>query len=107
MKKAVAVGLSFVFFSSTLFASFADKIKVTVVTKEKKAAAIGFQVDGKSHGGIGKKYRGSGPKNAMYSFGYKKNSIWGTDVSCGQLQLSHDVTISLYLQDGLCRALIV
>lgn len=81
----------------------ADVLKITVKTSERTAAAIGYTVEGKSSGGIGKSYSSIGPKNKQYSFGYRKNSIFGTNIPCGSLTLSEDSTVVLIYQNNECR----
>lgn len=81
----------------------ADMVKITVKTSERTAAAIGFTVEGKASGGIGKSYSSTGPKNKQYSFGYRKNSIFGENIPCGSLTLSQDSTVVLIYQNNECH----
>ncbi|KTD31635.1 hypothetical protein Lmor_2511 [Legionella moravica] len=90
----------------SLHAFAADTIKVTVKTLEKNAIAIGFTVDNKEYGTLGKSYSGRGPKDKVYSFGYRKDSLFGDNVSCGALTLTQDSTIMLIVQDNKCYSVL-
>lgn len=92
------------FFSAQAFAT--DTIKVTVQTKEKKAVAIGYTVEKNQFGGLGNSFTGTGPINKEYLFGYRKDSIFGDNISCGSLTLTHDSTIILIKQDKKCQSII-
>lgn len=88
---------------STLFCWQAyadDMIKVTVVATE-KAMAVGYQVEGKRVGGLGKSYSGNGPVNKKYSFGYRKTPI-GADIPCGSLVLSKNSKVKLITKGNQC-----
>ena len=77
-----------------------DMIKVTVVATE-KAMAVGYQVEGKRVGGLGKTYSGKGPVNKKYSFGYRKHPI-GADISCGSIILSKSSKVKLITKGEQC-----
>ena len=83
-----------------------NTITVTVKTKEKKAAAIGFTVDGKEHGTLGSSYTGKGPINKEYHFGYKTGIIFGENIDCGVLTLTADSTVWLINQDNHCISIL-
>ncbi|CAM2812615.1 hypothetical protein [Legionella worsleiensis] len=87
-------------FAAQVFA--ADTIKVTVKTTEKNAIAIGFTVDHKEYGTLGKSYTGRGPKDKVYYFGFRKDSILGENVSCGSLTLTQPSTVVLMMQENKC-----
>ena len=91
-------------FSLQVFAE--DAIKITVQTNEKTAAGIGYTVGGKKSGGSGKSYVGKGPKNKKYSFGYRKNSISGANISCGVLTLTEDSNVTLVTKGSKCHSVI-
>ena len=91
-------------FSLQTFAG--DTISITVKTNEKKAAGIGYTVGGKESGGSGKSYVGKGPKNKKYSFGYRKNSIRGTNISCGSSTLTKDSNVILITKNNKCHSVI-
>lgn len=81
-----------------------DMITIKVRTNEKTAAAIGYTVGGKNSGGAGKSYVGKGPKNKRYSFGYRKNSVTGKDISCGSLTLTRSANVSLITKGKKCMS---
>ena len=88
---------------STLFfwqAHAEDMIKVTVIATG-KAMAVGYQVEGKRVGGLGKSYSGKGPVNKKYSFGYRKHPI-GADISCGSLTLGKSSNVKLVTNGEQC-----
>lgn len=80
----------------------ADVIRITVKTQEKNAVAVGYRVDGKDMGALGKSYTGKGPIGKEYSFGYKKDSIFGDKIPCASLVLQQDATVKLVYQDNHC-----
>ncbi|KTC89839.1 hypothetical protein OQJ18_06850 [Fluoribacter dumoffii] len=90
--------------SSSLFA--ANTINVTVTTNDQNAAGIGYAVNGKKIGGSGKTYTGKGPVNSVYSFGYRKNSPNGKDVSCGSHRLKKDSYVFLIAKGNKCRSIV-
>lgn len=92
--------LIILFFSVQALAN--DSIRVYVKTQEKTAAALGFSVDGKKSGAPGKSYSGKGPAHREYTFGYRKNSAIGPDVSCGSRTLAKDSTVTLVTIDDRC-----
>ena len=91
-------------FSLQAFAE--NTITITVKTNEKTAAAIGYTVGGKDSGGPGKSYTGQGPKNKKYVFGYRKNSVKGTDITCGTLTLTKSSNVFLITKGNKCRCVI-
>src|SRR5690348_10785760 len=72
-------------FSIQAFAN--ETIHVRVKTNE-KVAALGFIVEGKKSGMPGQSYTGKGPANKKYTFGYRKQSAFGPDITCGSEILS-------------------
>lgn len=84
-----------------------DKITIEVFTDYKKAAAIGFKVNDKQHGSLGKHTKGSGPADQTYFFGMKRGSVFGKNINCGSLRLSKNSKISLVLTDEVCLPQIV
>ncbi len=106
MVRRTTLSLSCIFASLfSMQVSAADIIKVTVKTSEKAAVAIGFTVEAREFGTLGKTYKGKGPVNKEYRFGYKKDSIFGDNVDCGSLTLTKDSTIILIKQDNKCTSL--
>jgi hypothetical protein len=87
-------------FSIQAFA--ADTIKITLKTQEKNAVGIGFTIDDKQFGTLGKTLVTKGPKDKEYHFGYKKDSLFGENIDCGSLFLTQDSTIVLVNQDNKC-----
>jgi hypothetical protein len=83
-----------------------DTIRITVKTSENAAAGIGYSVGGKNSGTLGKSYTGKGTKNQEYAFGYRKNSIMGTDIKCGSITLTKDTTITLVTQGDKCLSVV-
>lgn len=94
-----------VFLSTTSFA--ADRIRISVEINEKSAAAIGYTVGGKDFGTLGKSYVGTGPKNKKYVFGYRKNSILGKDIRCGEIVLTKNCTVVLQVKGNKCLSKII
>jgi hypothetical protein len=85
-----------------LYAS--QKISVTVKSDYKKVSALGFSVNGSSHGGLGNSYSSKGPKDMTYSFGYREGLIFSKDVSCGTLFLDKDSIVLLKSDGNSCNA---
>lgn len=96
--KAWVLSLSF-FFTANGFAE--DIIEITV-TMADKAAAVGYLVEGKRVGGLGKSYSGKGPVHKIYSFGYRKNALTGADIPCGSLTLDKNTKVTLVTQGEQC-----
>jgi hypothetical protein len=103
----IAMGHYFIRIITSLFIIFfslkvlAEPILITVKSNDKRVAAIGFKVNGKASGGLGKLYTGKGPKNEEYFFGYR-SSIYGDDISCGSLKLNKNSTVVLVSQNKNC-----
>lgn len=91
-------------FSLQVFAT--ETIKVTVKTSENNAVAIGFTVDEKEFGTLGRTYVGKGPKDKEYRFGYKKDSLFGDNIDCGTLTLTQNSTIVLINQNNKCSSIL-
>lgn len=103
MKRSSILTLGYLtmFVSATeIFAD--DTIRIHVKTNERTAAALGFVVDGKKSGNAGKSYAGKGPTNKKYVFGYRKHSVFGTDVICGSRTLTKDSTVTLVVLGDNC-----
>ena len=98
------IGLIIFSFSIQVLAN--DSIRVHVKTNEKTAAALGFTVDGKKSGTLGKSYLGKGPVNRKYIFGYRKNSALGPDVLCGSQVLTKDSIVILVTANDRCSIVI-
>lgn len=79
-------------------------IQVKVETDYKRAAAIGFKVDGKEYGALGKSYSGVAPADKLYRFGLRKDSIFGSNLDCGALLLTHNARVNLVVVDDVCQA---
>ncbi|MDX1902343.1 MAG: hypothetical protein SFW66_10160 [Gammaproteobacteria bacterium] len=99
---SIFIALFFMFFS---LASYA--IQVDVQSTSKDVAALGFTVDGKNHGSMGKKYHATGMPVGVYSFGIRANSIFGKDVACslngqGSVTLQRDTTAVLDYDGNQC-----
>lgn len=72
------LGLIIYCYLSTSFA-----ITVTVSSATKNISALGFTVNGQSHGGMGSAYRATNMPSGQYSFGIRVGgAITGTDVPC-------------------------
>jgi hypothetical protein len=107
MIKSLITALSLVLialFSSQICAQ--NIIQVTVTTTEKAAAGIGFSVEGKNRGGMGKSYEGTGPQNKQYTFGYRKKSIVGVNISCGTLTLTKNSKVVLVSKNDKCHSVL-
>lgn len=83
-----------------------DTINITVNTKEKDVIAIGYSVNGNKFGALGNSFSGKGPINQEYQFGYKKDSIFGEDVSCGSLTLNQDSKVILVKTNNQCSGIL-
>lgn len=100
------------FFSCLIIAlfslqSFASKIiRVNIRTNEPKAAALGFSVDGRKAGGVGKSFSGRGPVNRTYLFGYRTKAPQRTNVSCGSHVLTKDSTVTLITKGNHCQSIV-
>lgn len=96
-------------FSCIFLASFSchalanDTIEITVKTDEKTAAGIGYSVKGKNFGSVGRSYKGEGPGNKQYTFGYKKDSLAGKNISCGTLILTKNTLVNLIMEKNTCH----
>lgn len=82
-----------------------DSISVRVSTNEKAAAAIGFSVADKKSGGMGKSYAGTGPRNQVYQFGYRK-SVFGRNIPCGNQRLRQSSSVFLITKNNSCRSMV-
>lgn len=98
-----ASGIFFVVCSTSIFAQ--DRIEITVVAPG-KAMAVGYKVEGKKAGGLGRTYSGIGPVNKEYFFGYRKNALSGEDIPCGSVVLSKNSKVKLITKDSQCSMLI-
>ena len=81
-----------------------DMIQITVTATE-KAMAVGYQVEGKKLGGLGKSYSGQGPINKKYLFGYRKSAM-GRDITCGSLILDKDSEVKLITKGEQCQIVV-
>lgn len=91
---------------SAFHANAGKNIKVTVKTSEKNAAAIGFTVDNRNSGSLGRNHTGEGPKGMLYRFGYKKHTPFGDNISCGSMILTENSTVTLLLQGDQCISIL-
>ncbi len=91
-------------FSLSAFAD--DIIHITVKTTETTAAGIGYLVEGKAAGGLGKTYTGQGTKNKQYVFGYRKSLVTGTNIFCGTRVLTKDSTVTLVTKGEKCQVVV-
>jgi hypothetical protein len=82
-----------------------DTIRITVIATD-KAAAVGYLVEGKRTGGLGKTYSGQGPVNKKYSFGYRKSAFSGSDISCGSLVLNKSSEVKLVVKGERCISVV-
>jgi hypothetical protein len=64
-----------------LFITASYAIDVSMHSTSSGIFALGYTVDGKSHGGLGKSYNGTGMPSGTYAFGVRAH---GNDVSCVQ-----------------------
>ncbi len=96
------LALILVFFNSWAL----ENISILLRTNIANARAIGFKVDGIEHGSVGKTYRGTGPKNKLYFFGYREDSVFGRNIDCGSLLLSDNSAIILERESDKCIAIV-
>lgn len=99
----LSIGIIASLSSYHLFAG--DTIQVTVTAID-KAAAVGFLVDGRRIGGLGKTYSGHGPINKKYSFGYRTSAFSGVDIPCGSTVLNKNSKVKLIIKEGQCHSLV-
>ncbi len=86
--------------------SFADEvIEVTVIATD-KAGAVGYLVEGKKLGGLGKTYSGKGPVNRQYFFGYRQNVLTGRDIPCGSVILNKNTKVQLVTKGERCYTVV-
>lgn len=93
------------FFSCLSFATSEEMIEITVIATD-KAAAVGYLVEGKKSGGLGKIYSGKGPTNKQYFFGYREKILAGKDVRCGSIVLNKSSKVQLITKGEHCYTLI-
>jgi len=92
--------LAITLYSAQILAN--DRIKINVEIKNDSVAAIGYTVEGKSFGGMGRSYLGVGPKNKKYVFGVRKHSVLGADIRCGEITLRKNSTVVLEIKGDKC-----
>lgn len=103
--KRIFNGIIITLFSMQVFAE--SMIRITVKTEEHSAAGVGYIVEGKKSGTLGKSYTGSGAKNKEYVFGFRKNSIYGSNINCGSMVLTKDTTIVLISKEDKCQSIVI
>lgn len=92
---------SLVLGSATLSAETTIKLYVSSMSED--VAALGFSVDGKEYGGMGKMYsKGGLPSGAVYDFGVRVGGVFGQSVSCGSRKISTSSSVRLSYKDGHC-----
>lgn len=101
MKTSIALFATL--FSYQIFAE--DLIEITVTATD-KAMAVGYQVEGKKLGGLGKRYSGKGPINKEYFFGYRKNALSGRDIPCGSVILNKSTKVQLVTKGDHCYTVV-
>lgn len=84
---------------------FAEDIIRVTVTATDRAVAVGYLVEGKKLGGLGKSYTGTGPINKKYSFGYRTNPI-GSDIPCGSILLNKHSKVKLVTKGEHCYTVV-
>lgn len=92
----------------TCFATQTFAIQVNV-SSPSSVSALGFTVDGKKYGGMGKSYNKSGVPTGMYRFGVRVNGIFGNDIACfnqGKISvfLTKDSDVTLIYNNNRCTA---
>lgn len=105
MKNFVKIGVGVIASLSSFYAFSDETIQITVVATD-KAAAVGYLVDGKRLGGLGKTYSGHGPSNKEYSFGFRKSAFRGEDIPCGSLVLNKSSKVRLVMKGDRCFSVI-
>ena len=94
----------FTLFILPVFAN--NNITIHVTTNEKTNAALGYTVVGKKSGGLGSSYVGHGPSDQLYFFfGYRK-TVFGENVSCGNLRLRQNSRVLLVIKNNVCRSIV-
>jgi hypothetical protein len=89
----------------SLFSISSFAIQVKVQTSAKNISGIGFSVEGKQHGGLGKSYETSNLPEGMYTFGLRQK---GQDVGCTtkegeeSIKLTKDSIATLDYDNGKC-----
>jgi hypothetical protein len=82
-------------------------INVSIQTPSQEVSALGFTVDGKNHGGMGRSYTGKNMPAGNYSFGIRIHGVFGTDVPCyvndkRSVMLNQDATVMLQYSNNKC-----
>lgn len=106
MKTPIKSSICVLFSLFALSAHATQSINVTVKTNEKSAIAVGFSVEGRHLGGLGKAFSAKGPSQKEYTFGFKKDSIFGENIACGSLLLKKNTTVLMIYQNNQCVSLI-
>jgi hypothetical protein len=84
-------------------------ITVNVQSSSKDISALGFTVNGKSHGGAGSSYSAKNMPTGKYSFGIRVGgTIFGTDIPCPSangefVNLTKDTNVMLQFNGKSCR----
>lgn len=70
-------------------------IKVNVQSSSSGVGALGFTVNGKNHGGMGRTYSANGMPVGTYTFGIRAGgALTGTDVGCATSSGKKTVTLN-------------
>lgn len=102
-KIKIILGFFFFLFSLQTFA-----FQVTVKSSSKEVSGIGFSVDGKNHGGMGKSYTKANMPAGSYAFGIRVDGLFGTDVGCKTpkgkkyIALKNDTVAIVKYQKNVC-----
>jgi hypothetical protein len=99
----ILLGIFIFLFSIQSFA-----FKVTVQSPSKEVSALGFTVNGKNSGGLGKSYTKNNMQAGNYTFGIRINGMFGTDVGCksangkSSFSLKSDTVATLSYKNNSC-----
>ena len=69
-------------------------IQVYVKTLSNDVAALGFTINGKNYGGMGKSYIRNNAPAGSYTFGVRVGGIFGDDVGCMTAQGKDSIMIN-------------
>jgi len=91
-------------FSLNTFAT--NTIRVNVRTSIQAANALGFSVDGRRAGSLGRSFSGRGPTNRTYLFGYRTKAPNRKNISCGSHVLTKNSTVTLITKGSRCQSIV-
>lgn len=102
IKRSLVLTLFLITFPFITLATTKIKVQVQLTAPDNvRVFAVGFSVDSKNRGSLGKSTSKSGPAGSQYAFGFKMRS--GLKVSCGTATLSQDSLVKLVYDGQQCK----